>query len=190
MERHMANPQDYLRVISQMERAHSQFLSVIKLELDGLGIHDINNVQALMLFNIGSTKMSMGELALRGCYHGSNASYNVKKMVENGYLTHERSLHDRRSCHIGLTEKGVQLRDRLMVMHQRHLEFLAHTTLMTDEDLAVAAAALDRLERTWLQHTGWSRSTGKELSSSLLPPAPIPATSVSQALRELASAEA
>jgi DNA-binding MarR family transcriptional regulator len=117
----MPNPYDYLKAILQVERAHSQFLDAVKFELEGLGIHDINYVQALMLFNIGGAKMSMGELTLRGCYHGSNASYNVKKMVENGYLTQERSQHDRRSCHIGLTEKGVKLRDRLMVMHQRHL---------------------------------------------------------------------
>ena len=34
----------YLEVISLMERLHRQFLEVVKLELDGLGIRDINNV--------------------------------------------------------------------------------------------------------------------------------------------------
>ena len=145
----MANPY-YLKAISQVERAHSQFLDVVKLELDGLGIHDINNVQALMLFNIGGAKMSKGELTLRGCYHGSNSSYNTKKMVENGYLTQERSLHDRRSFLVRLTKKGVKLRDQLMIMHQRHLELLAHTAL-TDEELGAAIATLDRLERIWSQ---------------------------------------
>jgi len=33
----------YLEVISYVERLHSQFLEVVKLELEGLGIHDINN---------------------------------------------------------------------------------------------------------------------------------------------------
>jgi DNA-binding MarR family transcriptional regulator len=145
----MANPY-YLKAISQVERAHSQFLDVVKLELDGLGIHDINNVQALMLFNIGGAQMSMSELTLRGCYHGSNSSYNTKKMVENGYLTQERSLHDRRSFLVRLTKKGVKLRDQLMIMHQRHLELLAHTAL-TDEELGAAIATLDRLERIWSQ---------------------------------------
>jgi DNA-binding MarR family transcriptional regulator len=69
---------------------------VVKLELEGFGIHDINNVQAMMLFNIGDAEMTVGELILRGCYLGSNASYNVKKVVENEYLAHERSVHDRR----------------------------------------------------------------------------------------------
>ena len=76
----------YLEVISLVERLHRHFLEVVKLELDGLGIHDINNVQGLMLFNIGDAEMTVGELTLRGCYLGSNVSYNVKKMVENGYL--------------------------------------------------------------------------------------------------------
>ena len=70
-----------------------------------------------MLFNIGDTEMTVGELILRGCYLGSNVSYNVKKMVENGYLVQERSVHDRRSIHVRLTKKGRDLRDRLSVMH-------------------------------------------------------------------------
>ena len=77
----------YLEVISLVERLHRHFLEVVKLELDGLGIHDINNVQGLMLFNIGDAEMTVGELTLRGCYLGSNVSYNVKKMAENGYIT-------------------------------------------------------------------------------------------------------
>ncbi len=102
---------NYLEVISLIERLHRHFLEVVKLELEGLGIHDINNVQGMMLFNIGEAEMTVGELTLRGCYLGSNVSYNVKKMVENGYLVQQRSLHDRRSVHVRLTDKGIKLRD-------------------------------------------------------------------------------
>ena len=56
----------YLEVISYVERLHRQFLEVMKLELERSGIHDINNVQAMMLFNIGDAEMTVGELALRG----------------------------------------------------------------------------------------------------------------------------
>src|ERR1700738_3901715 len=100
----------YVQVISLVERLHRQFLEVVKLEIEGLGIHDINNVQGMMLFNIGDAGVAAGGLPLRGCYLGSNVSYNVKKMVENGYLKQQRSLHDRRSIHVRLTEKGVRLR--------------------------------------------------------------------------------
>jgi DNA-binding MarR family transcriptional regulator len=136
----------YIEVISLVERLHRHFLEVVKLELDGLGIHDINNVQGLMLFNIGDVEMTVGELTLRGCYLGSNVSYNLKKMVENGYLAQERSVHDRRSIHVRLTAKGAQLRDRLQTMHQRHVELL-HQTAITEEDLRATTVTLRRLER-------------------------------------------
>ena len=140
----------YLEAISLVERLHRQFLEVVKLELEGLGIHDINNVQAMMLFNIGDAEMTVGELTLRGCYLGSNVSYNMKKMVENGYLAQHRSLHDRRSIHVRLTDKGIRLRDRLTAMHQRHAATLPQAALST-EDLQDAAGTLRRLERFWIR---------------------------------------
>jgi DNA-binding MarR family transcriptional regulator len=140
----------YLEVISYVERLHRQFLEVVKLELEGFGIHDINNVQAMMLFNIGDAEMTVGELTLRGCYLGSNVSYNVKKMVEHEYLAHERSVHDRRSIRVRLTEKGIQLRDSLIAMHLRHAEMLSQTTVSAD-DLHAAGVTLRRLERFWIR---------------------------------------
>src|SRR5438067_7193431 len=124
----------YLETISLVERLHRHFLEVVKLELDGLGIHDINNVQGMMLFNIGDAEMTVGELTLRGCYLGSNVSYNVSKLVEKGYLAAERSEHDRRSIRVRLTDKGRELRDGLSAMHQRHIEMLGQTSI-TGSDL-------------------------------------------------------
>jgi DNA-binding MarR family transcriptional regulator len=144
----MANA--YLEVISLIERLHRHFLEVVKLELEGLGIHDINNVQGMMLFNIGDAEMTVGELTLRGCYLGSNVSYNVKKMVENGYLVQERSLHDRRPIRVRLTEKGTKLRDRVSVMLDRHLDMLSQAALNMD-DLHTAGVTLRRLERFWIR---------------------------------------
>ena len=142
----------YLEVVSLVERLHRQFLDVVKLELDGLGMHDINNVQGMMLFNIGDAEMTVGELTVRGCYLGSNVTYNVKKLVENGYLAQVRSLHDRRSAHVKLTEKGRSLRDRLSGMHQRHIEMLKQTAV-TEADLETAIVTLRRLERFWMHGT-------------------------------------
>jgi len=148
----------YLETISLIERLHRQFLEVVKLELDGLSIHDINSVQGMMLFNIGDTEMTVGELTLRGCYLGSNVSYNLKKMVENGYLVQERSVHDRRSIHVRLTEKGRDLRDRLGVMHQRHVEMLGQTAI-TDADLQGVVVTLRRLERFWMRASDISQQS-------------------------------
>jgi DNA-binding MarR family transcriptional regulator len=137
----------YLAVILLIERLHRQLLEVISLELDGFGTYDINNVQALMLFNIGDAEMTIGELTTRGAYLGSNVSYNVKKMVENGYLVQERSLHDRRSIHVRLTTKGRRLVDRLSAMHQRHVALLAQTGMILDADLQTIRVTLRRLEQ-------------------------------------------
>ena len=139
----------YLEVISLVERLHRHFLEVVKLELVGLSIHDINNVQGMMLFNIGDAEMTVGELTLRGCYLGSNVSYNLKKMVENGYVEQAQSPHDRRSTHVRLTAKGRALRDHLAAMHRRHAESLQ--CVITAPDLEHAAATLGRLERFWVR---------------------------------------
>jgi len=160
----------YLEVISLVERLHRQFLEVVKLELEGLRIHDINNVQAMMLFNIGDAEMTVGELTLRGCYLGSNVSYNVKKMVENGYLAHERSVHDRRSIHVRLTERGSKLRDSLTAMHQRHGEMLGQAALAAD-DLQAAGVTLRRLERFWIRAADLVQRPTSQFAPSLPPQA-------------------
>ena len=153
----------YLEVISLIERLHRQFLEVVKLELEGLGIRDINNVQAMMLFNISDAEMTVGELTSRGCYLGSNVSYNVKKMVETGYLAQERSLHDRRSIHVKLTKKGRALRDRLSAMHERHLAMLKQTAIQP-ADLEAATITLRRLERFWM-HDSAAVSSSPEFAA-------------------------
>ena len=140
----------YVGMASLVERMHRQFLEVIKVELEALRVRDINAVQGLMLFNIGDAEMTVSEVTLRGCYLGSNVSYNLKKMVENGYLAQERSLHDRRNIHVRLTEKGTKLCERLQMMHQRHVEMLNQTAI-TDEDLQAATVTLRRLERFWIR---------------------------------------
>ena len=121
----------------------------MKLELDTLRIHDINNVQALMLFNMSDAETFVGELTSRGYYLGSNVSYNVKKLSDTGYLVAERSAHDRRSIRVRLTPKGRTLRNRLSEMLDRHVEMLAESAIK-DEDLQIAVATLQRLERFWL----------------------------------------
>ena len=141
---------DYFQVILLIERLHRQFLDVVKLELDALRVHDVNNVQALMLFNMGNAEISVGELTMRGYYLGSNVSYNVKKLSESGYLVAERSMHDRRSIRVRLTPKGRTLRDRLSSMLNRHIEMLGQTQI-TDTDLQRAAATLQQLERFWMR---------------------------------------
>src|SRR6201991_1094343 len=100
----------YLETLNLVERLHRQLLDVIKDELDRRDEREINSVQALLLFNVGDQELTAGELRTRGHYLGSNVSYNLKKLVESGYIHHERSDVDRRSVHVSLTEKGNQIR--------------------------------------------------------------------------------
>ena len=116
----------YYDSIQLIERLHRRFLDVLKVELDRKGIQDINNVQAMILYNIGDEDMTVGELTLRGYYLGSNVSYNVKKMVENDYLEQERSVHDKRSIRVKLSEKGSELRQLIDDMFRGRLIGVTH----------------------------------------------------------------
>jgi DNA-binding MarR family transcriptional regulator len=121
----------------------------VKLELEGLGIHDINNVQGMMLFNIGEAEMTVGELTLRGCYLGSNVSYNVKKLVEMGYLHHARSRIDRRSVRISLTPQGKDVRDLIAALYEKHVFTVEQIGGVSIDEFKTVNNALTRLERFW-----------------------------------------
>ncbi len=138
----------YLEVVRLTERLHRQFLEVVKSELDRGNTEDINNVQALILFNIGEDELTVGELTNRGYYLGSNVSYNVRKMVENNYLIQERSQHDRRSTHVRLSEKGLALHLRLEKMFDRQIEAL--TEIIPLAELQESTSVYHRLEKFWI----------------------------------------
>ncbi|MDR3425665.1 MAG: winged helix DNA-binding protein [Alphaproteobacteria bacterium] len=138
----------YYEAVLLIERVHRHFLEVIKTDLDRAGIQDINNVQALILYNIGADEMTVGELTARGYYLGSNVSYNVKKLVENQYLMQERSPHDRRSVRIKLSPKGLALHKSIGESLERQLGALAHAKI-TPEELTEASEVLRKLERFW-----------------------------------------
>jgi DNA-binding MarR family transcriptional regulator len=144
----------YYQSILLIERLHRHFLEVVKAELDRHGIQDINNVQSLILYNIGTDELTVGELTARGYYLGSNVSYNVKKMVENGYLVQERSQHDRRSVRLRVSDKGLMLRDRLSEMFERHVDALGGAA-MSGESLTELNDSLMRLERFWASSFGF-----------------------------------
>lgn len=138
----------YYESLLLVERVHRHFLEVVKLELDRLGIQDINNVQALILHNIGDDEMSVGELTARGFYLGSNVSYNVKKMVENGYLVQEPSPHDRRSSRVSLSDKGKILHKQMTVYFEKHIALLSQAQI-ANEDLTKGNEMFRKLERFW-----------------------------------------
>ena len=140
----------YLETLNLVERLHRQLLDVIKDELDRRGERVVNSVQALLLFNIGDQELTAGELRTRGHYLGSNVSYNLKKLVESGYIHHERSDVDRRSVHVSLTDKGLEIRHMVAKLFDRHLDSIEAVGNVTSEDFESLNTSLRRLERFWL----------------------------------------
>jgi DNA-binding MarR family transcriptional regulator len=139
----------YLEAVMLVERAHRQLLDVIKDAFDRRGRADINSVQALLLYNVGAKELSAGELRSRGYYLGSNASYNIKKLVETGFLDHQRSRIDRRSVRIKLTDKGREVHDIMDLLYEKHLRTLEVVGGFNSDELAAVNNSLRRLERFW-----------------------------------------
>ena len=139
----------YLESLALVERLHRRLLDVIKDELDRRGRTDVNSVQALLLYNIGDNEVTAGELRTRGYYLGSNVSYNVKKLVEMGYLNHQRSRVDRRSVRIRLTRLGEEVREMVAGLYEKHVMTVEQIGGISIEDFSKLNNALTRLDRFW-----------------------------------------
>ncbi len=139
----------YLISLKLIERLHRLLLDVIKDEFERLGRTDVNSVQALLLFNIGDAELTAGELTSRGYYLGSNVSYNLKKLVEAGYINHQRSNTDRRSVRVRLTDKGLEVCRVVSDLYQRQLKSLQQVGGIDANDLEALNRSLIRLERFW-----------------------------------------
>src|ERR1700709_12963 len=139
----------YPETLAMVERLHRRLLDVIKDEFDRRGRSDINSVQALLLYNIGDKELTAGELRTRGYYLGSNVSYNLKKLVEMGFLDHQRSRVDRRSVRIRLTDTGREIRDIVDTLYQKHVRTVEQVGGINSEEFATLNKSLHRLERVW-----------------------------------------
>lgn len=139
----------YLKSLRMIERLHRLLLDVIKDEFERLGSSEVNSVQALLLYNIGDAELTAGELRSRGYYLGSNVSYNLKKLVEAGYIHHERSSNDRRSVRVSLTEKGLEVCNVINSLYNRQMDSLEPVGGVDADNLDNMNQALFRLERFW-----------------------------------------
>ena len=141
----------YLDSLTLVERLHRLLLDVIKDEFERIGILELSAVQALLLFNVGDAEVTAGELKSRGYYQGSNVSYNLKKLVEYGYMHHERSEIDRRSVRVRLTEKGRNIHDIVSRLFVAHSEGLLKRRVMDQKGIEDINTALRRMERYWTE---------------------------------------
>jgi DNA-binding MarR family transcriptional regulator len=139
----------YLEALQLVERVHRRLLDVIKDEFDRRGRDDVNAVQALLLFNIGDAELTAGELRTRGFYMGSNVSYNLKKLVDLGYMNHQRSRIDRRAVRVSLTGKGQEIADVVAALFDRHVMSIDKVGGLTLEEFSLLNKSLLRLDRFW-----------------------------------------
>ncbi|MCA0434171.1 MAG: MarR family transcriptional regulator [Proteobacteria bacterium] len=139
----------YLEALTLIERLHRRLLDVIKDDFERTGEKEVNPVQALLLFNISDAELTAGELKTRGHYQGSNVSYNLKKLVESGYVNHERSSNDKRSVRVSLTEKGQEIRQRVDALYNRQLQAIEEVVGISADEFERINKALTRLERYW-----------------------------------------
>ena len=139
----------YLESLQLVERLHRRLLDVIKDEFDRNGRSDINAIQALLLFNIGNSEVTAGELRSRGYYLGSNVSYNLKKLVDLGFINHQRSRIDRRSVRVSLTTKGQQVAEVVGRLYDRHIGSIEQVGGISADEFQQMNRALQRLDRFW-----------------------------------------
>ncbi|UOM33786.1 MarR family winged helix-turn-helix transcriptional regulator [Acuticoccus sp. I52.16.1] len=139
----------YVEAIRLIERAHRRFLDVVKDELDRVGRDEVNNVQAVLLHNLGEEELTPSELKTRGYYLGSNVSYNLKKLNELGYLQQRKSNRDRRTVRISVTEKGSEVAALVDNLINRHMQSLGPIGGVEAEQLDQATQTLKRLDRFW-----------------------------------------
>ena len=139
----------YLETLSLLERLHRLLLDVIKDEFERVGLPEINAVQALLLFNIGENEVTAGELKSRGYYQGSNVSYNLKKLVECGYMHHQRCAVDRRAVRVRLTDRGRHIRGVIADLFQRHAEGIVNREVLGELRLDDINTSLRRMEHYW-----------------------------------------
>lgn len=139
----------YLESLQLVERLHRRLLDVIKDEFDRNNRTDINAVQALLLFNIGNSELTAGELRSRGYYLGSNVSYNLKKLVDLGYINHQRSRVDRRAVRISLTEHGIEVAEIIAGLYDRHINSIAKVGGIGANEFEELNKLMQRLDRFW-----------------------------------------
>ena len=139
----------YLESLQLVERLHRRLLDVVKDEFDRNGRSDINAIQALLLFNIGNSELTAGELRSRGYYLGSNVSYNLKKLVDLGFINHQRSCIDRRSVRVSLTPKGQEVAEVVGALYERHVGSIEQVGGINSEEFQQMNRVLQRLDRFW-----------------------------------------
>jgi DNA-binding MarR family transcriptional regulator len=138
----------YCELTSILDRLHRRYLDVVRLELEGIGVRDVNPAQALLLTMVGEGDVPLRDIMQRGGYTASTATYMIKKLVEYGYLEQARAAHDRRTMRLRLTRTGKRIADHLMLLNSRHADYVGAEDGL-EAEIADTTRTLRRLDRAW-----------------------------------------
>lgn len=140
----------YCELTSMLDRLHRRYLDVIRLELEEIGVRDVNPSQALMLTMMNEDDVPLRDIMQRGGYTASTATYMIKKLVEHGYLEQARATHDRRTMRLRLTRSGKRVSEHLMLLNSRHADHVGSEEGLSAE-IADTTSTLRRIDRVWTE---------------------------------------
>ncbi|MEL6480263.1 MAG: MarR family transcriptional regulator [Pseudomonadota bacterium] len=127
----------YVETLMLVERLHRELIDTVKAALEAEGRTDPTAVQALMLYHLAEREMTASELGSRGLYQGSNVSYNLKKLVEGGFVEYRRCTTDGRAVRLSLSDSGQEVHAVLERLFDGHAT--AYETLAGESGIAPAA---------------------------------------------------
>jgi DNA-binding MarR family transcriptional regulator len=139
----------YANMIHLVERLHRRLMDVVTEAVGRANIQDVNAVQAIMLYNIADQELTVSELRERDYYMGSNSSYNVKKLVEGGFLCYAKSRIDRRTVRISLGVRGKEVHGIVARAYQKHAATVEQLGGIPPGDFDLVNRSLQRLDRFW-----------------------------------------
>jgi DNA-binding MarR family transcriptional regulator len=91
---------------------------------------------------------SRSELTLRGCYLGTNVSYNLRKLIDTGYVDYVKSPHDKRVTLVRNSDKGTRLCSHLQELNDKHQNSAGGLNI-DSEDMLICAKTLINLQKYW-----------------------------------------
>ena len=91
-------------------------------------------------------RLTAGELRTRGYYLGSNVSYNLKKLVELGFIDHQKSASDKRAVRISLTPEGLAIAETVAELYDRHIVSIDKVGGLGEQEFQKMNRSLQRLD--------------------------------------------
>jgi DNA-binding MarR family transcriptional regulator len=104
-----------------------------------------------MLTTLEGRELALRDIIESGYYIGSDASYNIKQLLEADYVVQKRSVHDKRPVKVSLAEKGEELCKKLVIFNAAQPERLAGSK-QTTAQLNATMDVLRNLENSWSEY--------------------------------------